>query len=68
MRDKRLKVGDIVAVSSMISDKIRYFDVYQVDGNRAFTKFRTFNTLVQPWGAVHEYGNHPTSNSYWLRQ
>ena len=66
----KLKVGDIIHVGNPIrKDEYCYYRVYKVEGNKAFTKFRTFNIKIYYGKTVYEYGkrqNPHYNNSYTL--
>ncbi len=65
-----LKVGDIVEVTTLLGGT-RDYEVLEVDGNKAYTKFRTFNTAVRYDRRVFEFGkkyrNDWTSNDYFKK-
>ena len=65
---KKLEVGDIVVVSTVLSGEKEY-PVIRVDGNKAITKFREFNSKIWPGGNIYEFGKRSdqTTNSYWLK-
>ena len=67
----KLKVGDVVEVTTILGGT-RNYEVLSVDGNKAYTKFRTFNTAVRYDGRVFEFGksyrNDLTSNDYFKKQ
>lgn len=53
----RLAVGDIIKVHNpLMKEENSNFPVLQIRGNRAITKFRTFNTKVWHGRTVYEYG------------
>ncbi len=65
----KLKEGDIIEVSNPLrAKKDSFFRVNRVEGNRAFTKFRVFNTRIYYHTAVYEYGKRvsPYDNGYHL--
>ncbi len=66
---KKLNVGDVIIVSSILSGK-REYSVLSIDGNKAKTKFRTFNRNIAQDGSVYEYGKrlNQTTNGYWAKQ
>jgi hypothetical protein len=68
MKDK-LKVGDIIVVSNPLFG-LREYEVLSIEGNKAITKFRTFNTKIYPGGNVYEYGKKytPSGNGYWIKK
>jgi hypothetical protein len=62
----RINVGDIVQVfNPLMAEEHSFFRVYRVEGNKAVTKFRTFNHKIWPRGAVYEFGQrqHPLYNN-----
>jgi len=61
---KRLRVGDIVIVSNPIF-KDKEYVVKRIEGNKAHTDFRVFNTKIYRGTEVFEYGNKDTTNSYY---
>jgi len=65
-----LKVGDIIVVSTVLF-KEREYKVTKVEGNRAYTGFRIFNTRIYPPNMIYEYGKRvdpsPYANGYWLK-
>lgn len=67
MKDK-LEVGDIVVVSCVLFGE-REYPVTKIEGNKAFTAFRVFNTRIYPPNMIYEYGKRAdsTTNGYWLK-
>ncbi len=65
----RLEEGDIIIVSTVLSGEKEY-PVISIEGNKAITKFRKFNTKIYPGGHIYEFGKqaHQTTNGYWLKQ
>lgn len=54
---KRLQVGDIITVNHpLLNSGDNGYAVEKIEGNKAFTKFRTFNTRVYDGRYVYEYG------------
>lgn len=64
-----LEIGDIVIVSNALFGEREYI-VKGVDGNKAMTDFRIFNTKIYPGGNIYEFGkrDRPWSNGYWIKQ
>ena len=69
MKNGRLEAGDIVIVSTVLTGESEY-PVIRVMGNKAFTKFRSFNSKIYPGGNIYEYGKRPdqTTNGYWIKR
>lgn len=63
----RLKIGDIIIVSTVIGGEKEY-PVKGINGNKAITDFRIFNTKIYCGGQIYEFGNHNTTNGYWLKK
>lgn len=63
-----LEVGDVVVVSTILSG-LKEYPVLRIEGNRAFTKFRTFSRKIYSPNMVYEYGARygSTTNEYWLK-
>ena len=56
-RKTKLRVGDIVRVHNpLMPPGGKLYAVLQVDGNKAYTKFRTFNTKIHQGSYVYEFG------------
>jgi len=55
MNRERLEEGDIITVFNPLL-KNREYPVLSIDGNRAETKFRTFNTRIYNGQYVYEFG------------
>jgi hypothetical protein len=57
-----LKEGDIIHVGNPIrKEEYSYYKVNKIEGNKAYTKFRVFNTAIY-WGKrVYEYGKRLSS-------
>ena len=54
---KKLIVGDVIHVGNpLLSDDYSYYRVNEIDGNRAKTNFRVFNTKLYFKDTVFEYG------------
>jgi hypothetical protein len=68
MKNKKLKVGDIVIVSTVLGGESEY-PVLSVNKNNAHTQFRDFSTTIYPGGYVYEFGKraYSTTNSYWIK-
>lgn len=66
----KLNVGDIIIVSTNIFSKLREYPVLKIEGNKAITKFRTFNTKIYPDGSIYEYRKHSAliKNGYWIKK
>lgn len=68
----KLREGDIVIVETLLGINNGEYTVYKVEGNRAYTKFRTFNVNVRYDGKVSEFGKRYrsdwTANSYFLKK
>lgn len=66
----KLRVGDIVEVSTVLGGT-RDYEVLEVDGNKAYTEFKKFNTAVRYDRRVFEFGkryrNDWTSNDYFKK-
>ena len=67
MKYDKLKVGDIIVVSNPLGT--REYSVLKIEGNRAITKFRTFNTRIYPPNMIYEFGKRdtPWGNGYWVK-
>ncbi|MFW9872335.1 MAG: hypothetical protein ACFFG0_04470 [Candidatus Thorarchaeota archaeon] len=65
----KLKVGDIVVVSTILGGEKEYL-VKKIEGNKAFTDFRIFNTKIYYGNQIYEYGKncYNTTNGYWLKE
>ncbi len=66
---RKLKKGDVVIVSTVLTGESEY-PVTRVDGNKAITRFRDFNSKIYPDGSIYEYGKRPydTTNGYWIKE
>lgn len=54
---ERLIKGDIILVyNPLFENGVRQYPVLKVQGNKAYTKFRTFNTKIYAPDMVYEYG------------
>lgn len=69
MKVHKLKVGDIIVVSKVLSG-ISEYPVLEINGNRAITNFRVFNSQIYCEKYVYEYGkkDFSTTNSYWIKK
>ena len=63
---KKLQIGDTVVVSTVLGG-LKEYPVKEVEGNKAYTDFRTFNRNVYAGGQVYECGRNNTTNGYWLK-
>ena len=68
MKNRRLNTGDIVIVSTVLTGKSEY-PIIRIEGNKAITKFRDFNSKIYEGGNIYEYGKKPdqTTNGYWIK-
>jgi hypothetical protein len=66
--EKNLNVGDTVIVYTILGGE-REYPVLEIWGNKAITKFRTFNRIIYLGKYVYEYGKnkYSTTNSYWIK-
>lgn len=64
----KLKVGDIVVVSSLSGEK--EFKVIQVKGDIAITKYRDFDVEIVNGWLVFEHGQHnsDSQNTYFVKE
>lgn len=62
----KLEEGDTIIVSTVLGG-LREYSVKKIDGNKAITDFRTFNTKIYTDGSVYEFGSRATTNGYWLK-
>jgi hypothetical protein len=54
----RLEVGDVIRVHNpLLSEDKSLYRVYKIDGRKAFTDFRIFNTRIYGQNTVYEYGH-----------
>ena len=69
MEKERLSVGDIIVVSTVLTGQ-REYPVKRIEGNKAITDFRVFNTLIYWGNTVYEYGirGNYTTNGYWVKR
>lgn len=52
-----LQVGDIIRVCNpLLKKEHARFVVYKIDGNKAYTDFRTFNKKIYNGVSVYEFG------------
>jgi len=53
----RLEVGDVIKIHNpLMKEEYSKYPVLSIDGNRAKTDFRTFNTKIYPGNKVYEFG------------
>ena len=64
----KLKVGDVVHIGNpLLGDDYCYYRVNDIEGNKAITKFRNFNTNIYHDKTFYEYGKRESAvynNSY----
>lgn len=69
---RKLQVGDNIRVyNPLMGPDGRLYPVTKVEGNRAFTGFRTFNTKVHVLNRVYEFGKRLSpiyNNDYYLEE
>ena len=65
MTKLKLTKGDMVIVSTVLGGEKEY-PVIKIEGNKAHTKFRIFNTKIYLGGNIYEYGKRAdsTTNEY----
>lgn len=68
-REKKIQVGDIIVVSNPLFG-LREYPVTKIEGSKAITDFRVFNTKIYPPNMVYEYGKRAdsTTNCYWVKK